>query len=149
MKKHFFLLMSRADKVKRISSYNPKGLRGRSWSAVNLKIRQPAFCFRWFCQKMMIIRCPRSENYPQEKIDTLAKWIEIGLPFPKEVRLSLKNDHSHASTTEVNEATKSHWAFKPPVDHDVPNGKYGDIQLIALFAKTGQRKLPLTLLLQT
>ena len=22
--------------------------------------------------------------------------------------------------------TKSHWAFKPPVDHDVPNGKYGE-----------------------
>ena len=48
------------------------------------------------------------------------------LPFPKEDEIEPKNDHSHASTTEVNEVTKSHWAFKPPVDHDVPNGKYGE-----------------------
>ncbi|MEL0300032.1 MAG: DUF1549 domain-containing protein, partial [Flavobacteriaceae bacterium] len=66
---------------------------------------------------------PPIGKLPQEKIDVLAKWIEMGLPFPKEDEIEPKNAHSHASTTEVNEVTKSHWAFKPPVDHDVPVGK--------------------------
>ena len=65
---------------------------------------------------------PPIGKLPQEKIDVLAKWIEMG-PFPKEDEIEPRNAHSHASTTEVNEVTKSHWAFKPPVDHDVPSGK--------------------------
>ena len=32
----------------------------------------------------------------QEKIDALAKWIEMGLPFPKEDEIVPKNVHSHA-----------------------------------------------------
>ena len=56
----------------------------------------------------------------QEKIDALAKWIEMGLPFPKEDEIVPKNVHSHASTTEVNEVTKSHWAYKKPAA-DIPN----------------------------
>jgi len=66
---------------------------------------------------------PPIGKLPQEKIDVLAKWIEMGLPFPKEDEIEPKNAHSHASTTEVNEVTKSFWAFKPPVDHDIPGGK--------------------------
>ncbi len=57
----------------------------------------------------------------QDKIDALAKWIELGLPFPKEDEIEPKNSHSHASTTKVNEITKSHWAFKKPTPPKIPD----------------------------
>ena len=57
----------------------------------------------------------------QEKIDALGKWIAMGLPFPKEDEIEPKKAHSHASTTEVNETTKSHWAYKKPVVDNIPN----------------------------
>ena len=57
---------------------------------------------------------PPIGKLPQNKIDALGKWIEMGLPFPKEDEIEPKNVHSHASTTEVNEYTKSHWAYKKP-----------------------------------
>ncbi|MFL2938372.1 MAG: PSD1 and planctomycete cytochrome C domain-containing protein [Opitutales bacterium] len=57
----------------------------------------------------------------QEKIDALGKWIGMGLPFPKEDEIEPKIAHNHASTTEVNETTKSHWAYKKPVADNIPN----------------------------
>jgi len=63
---------------------------------------------------MRTIRCPRLGNYLRIKSMHLGKWIEMGLPFPKEDEIEPKNAHSHASTTEVNEVTKSHWAYKKP-----------------------------------
>jgi hypothetical protein len=56
-----------------------------------------------------------------EKIDALGKWIEMGLPFPKEDEIEPKNAHSQASTTEVNETTKSHWAYTKPISDHIPN----------------------------
>ena len=55
---------------------------------------------------------PPIGKLPKNKIDALAKWIEIGLPFPKEDEIEPKIDHGHANTTQVNEITKSHWAFQ-------------------------------------
>jgi hypothetical protein len=64
---------------------------------------------------------PPIGKLPQNKIDALARWIEMGLPFSKEDEIEPKNAHSHASTTEVNETTKSHWAYKKPVADNIPN----------------------------
>ena len=64
---------------------------------------------------------PPIGKLPQNKIDALENWIQIGLPFPKEDEIEPKNAHSHARTTEVNEVTKSHWAFKKPVADTIPN----------------------------
>mgnify|MGYP001329577883 FL=1 len=64
---------------------------------------------------------PPIGKLPQNKIDALERWIQIGLPFPKEDEIEPKNAHSHARTTEVNEVTKSHWAFKKPVADTIPN----------------------------
>ena len=98
---------------------------GEVGPAVNLEDPAAGLLLQMVSYKDDDHQMPPIGKLPQEKIDTLAKWIEIGLPFPKEDEIEpKKNDHSHASTTEVNEVTKSHWAFKPPVDHDVPNGKY-------------------------
>ena len=92
---------------------------------------------------------PPIGKLPQEKIDALTKWIEIGLPFPKEDEIEPKNVHSHASTTEVNEVTKSHWAYKkPPLpiipdlpDHANPIDRFihaGDDMLATLWAVAGE-----------
>ena len=45
----------------------------------------------------------------------------MGLPFPKEDEIEPKNAHSHVGTTEVNETTKSHWAFKKPFSPKIPD----------------------------
>ena len=64
---------------------------------------------------------PPIGKLPQNKIDALENWIQVGLPFPKEDEIEPKNAHSYARTTEVNEVTKSHWAFKKPVADTIPN----------------------------
>ena len=64
---------------------------------------------------------PPIGKLPQNKIDALGKWIEMGLPFPKEDEIVPKNAHSHASTTEINEVTKSHWAYKKPTLPIIPD----------------------------
>ena len=96
---------------------------GEVGPSVNLENPSDSLMLQMVSYKDEDHQMPPIGKLPQEKIDVLAKWIEIGLPFPEEDEIEPRNAHSHASTTEVNEVTKSHWAFKPPVDHDVPGGK--------------------------
>ena len=121
---------------------------GEVGPAVNLENPASSLMLQMVSYKDDDHQMPPIGKLPQAKIDLLAKWIEVGLPFPKEDEIEPKIDHSHARTTEVNDFTKSHWAFKPPVDHDVPPGKDGEHPIDRLFAKTGQENLPLVLLLQ-
>ena len=99
---------------------------GEVGPAVNLEDPASSLMLQMVSYKDDDHQMPPIGKLPQAKIDLLAKWIEVGLPFPKEDEIEPKIDHSHARTTEVNEFTKSHWAFKPPVDHDVPPGKDGE-----------------------
>jgi hypothetical protein len=78
-----------------------------------------------------------------EKIDALGKWIEMGLPFPKEDEIEPKNAHSQASTTEVNETTKSHWAYTKPIADHIPNlPEYTNPIDRFIHAKLDERNLP-------
>ena len=99
---------------------------GEVGPAVNLEDPSSSLLLQMVSYKDDHYQMPPIGKLPQEKIDVLAKWIEMGLPFAKEDEIEPKNSHSHVSTTEVNEITKSHWAFKPPFDHDVPSGKDGE-----------------------
>ena len=60
-----------------------------------------------------------------EEIAALAKWVEVGLPFPKEDEIHGK-DGPHDSTagdnTQVNERTMAHWAYVKPARHELPEG---------------------------
>jgi hypothetical protein len=86
---------------------------------------------------------PPIGKLPQNKIDALGKWIEMGLPFPKEDEIEPKNAHSHASTTEVNEVTKSHWAYKKPVGGSIPNlPEYANPIDRFIHAKLAEQNLP-------
>ena len=86
---------------------------------------------------------PPIGKLPKNKIDALAKWIEIGLPFPKEDEIEPKIDHGHANTTQVNEITKSHWAFKKPTLHEVPNVPEYDSPIDRfIHAKLAEQNLP-------
>ena len=86
---------------------------------------------------------PPIGQLPQKKIDALRRWIEMGLPFPMEDEIVPNLNHDHVRTTEVNEYTKSHWAFKPPVNHQVP-GETNDGHPIDRFiqAKLHKADLP-------
>lgn len=99
---------------------------GEVGPAVNLNDPANSLMLQMVSYKDDDHQMPPIGKLPQEKIDLLAKWIEAGLPFPKEDEIQPKIDHSHARTTEVNEFTKSHWAFKQPVNHVVPNVKDGE-----------------------
>ena len=99
---------------------------GEVGPAVNLEDPANSLMLQMVSYKDDDHQMPPIGKLPQEKIDLLAKWIGVGLPFPKEDEIEPKIDHSHARTTEVNEFTKSHWAFKQPVNHAVPNGKNGE-----------------------
>ena len=96
---------------------------GEVGPAVNLEEPADSLILKMVSYKDEHYQMPPIGKLPQEKIDVLAKWIEVGLPFPREDEIEPKNVHRHARTTEINEFTKSHWAFKPPVDHQVPGDK--------------------------
>ena len=98
---------------------------GEVGPAVNLEDPASSLILQMVSYKDEDHQMPPIGKLPQNKIDLLSKWIQVGLPFPKEDEIEPKIEHSHARTTEVNEFTKSHWAFKPPVDYDVPPGKDG------------------------
>jgi mono/diheme cytochrome c family protein len=53
---------------------------------------------------------PPSGKLPREKINLVARWIEMGCPMtaPKPVA-----ETSHHEPPQVNEETKNHWAFRP------------------------------------
>ena len=123
---------------------------GEVGPAVNLEDPASSLMLQMVSYKDDDHQMPPIGKLPQAKIDLLAKWIEVGLPFPKEDEIEPKIDHSHARTTEVNEFTKSHWAFKPPVDHDVPPGKDGEHPIDRFIRqKLDKENLPSILWLQT
>ena len=85
---------------------------------------------------------PPIGQLPQKKIDALRRWIEMGLPFPIEDEIVPNLNHDHVRTTEVNEYTKSHWAFKSPVNHQVP-GETNDGHPIDRFIQAKLQKADL------
>jgi hypothetical protein len=117
---------------------------GEVGPAVNLEDPSSSLLLQMVSYKDDHYQMPPIGKLPQEKINVLAKWIEMGLPFAKEDEIEPKNSHSHVSTTEVNEITKSHWAFKPPFDHDVPSGKDGEHPIDRfILQKLDKENLPL------
>ena len=94
---------------------------GEIGPAVDLKNPSASLMLQMVSYKDEDHQMPPIGKLSQEKIDALAKWIEMGLPFPNEDEIEPKNTHSLASTTEVNETTKSHWAFKKPVPPKIPD----------------------------
>ena len=57
---------------------------GEVGPAVNLEDPAASLLLQMVSYKDDDHQMPPIGKLPQEKIDTLAKWIEIGLPFPKE-----------------------------------------------------------------
>ena len=94
---------------------------GEVGPSVNLENPSASLMLQMVSYKNEDHQMPPIGKLSQEKIDALGKWIEMGLPFPKEDEIEPKNAHNHASTTEVNETTKSHWAYKKPVAGNIPN----------------------------
>ena len=66
---------------------------------------------------------PPKGKLSDEKIATLEKWIQLGLPFHPEDEVDFHHEEeTNRSNTVVNERTKSHWAYVKPVDHEPPSG---------------------------
>ena len=94
---------------------------GEVGSAVDLENPSASLMLQMVSYKDEDHQMPPIGKLSPEKIDALGKWIEMGLPFPKDDEIEPKNPHSHASTTEVNETTKSHWAYTKPIADHIPN----------------------------
>lgn len=61
---------------------------------------------------------PPSGKLPQQQIDIIAKWIEIGAPMPvRDDIIEIKAEHG---VPQVNEETRNHWAFRKLQSPEVP-----------------------------
>ena len=67
---------------------------------------------------------PPIGQLPQDEIATLTRWITEGAPWPEDQKIhvaeSSDNADSHLVPPEVNEETRSFWAFNPPRRPQVP-----------------------------
>lgn len=61
---------------------------------------------------------PPSGKLPREKIDLVARWIEMGCPMtaPEPV-----TETSHHEPPQVNQETRNHWAFRPIERPPIPD----------------------------
>ncbi len=60
---------------------------------------------------------PPTGKLSPRKIATLTKWVKIGLPMPEKIRVSSPRH----SSPQVNDETRSHWAFQKLVAPPVPD----------------------------
>lgn len=61
---------------------------------------------RWKSYEM-----PPSGKLSATQIDTLAKWVEMGAPWPGDAPSAMNADHKH--TYDMNKWRHEHWAFRP------------------------------------
>ena len=94
---------------------------GEVGPAVDLENPSASLLLQMVSYKDEYHQMPPIGKLSQDEIDALGKWVAMGLPFPKDDEIEPKTTHSHVSTTEVNETTKSHWAFKKPVLPKIPD----------------------------
>lgn len=59
---------------------------------------------------------PPDKPLQSAEVDALVRWVELGLPWPKEVT------PSDRASVDAN----SHWSFQPVVRHSAPRGNHGD-----------------------
>ncbi len=62
---------------------------------------------------------PPSGKLPARKIEILAKWVEMGLPFPAAEEVEIAPP-AHSSVPQVTEETKRWWSFQPVKRPEVP-----------------------------
>ena len=64
---------------------------------------------------------PPRGKLPDEQIKIIRQWIEQGAPWtPEDEHLLIEIDDPHASITEINDKTRSHWSYRPMERPPVP-----------------------------
>lgn len=66
---------------------------------------------------------PPKGKLPQDQIDTIAKWINDGLPIPPDQEQARPEQHASPYKTEVNEETKGFWHHQQVTAPKIPNVK--------------------------
>ena len=66
---------------------------------------------------------PPKGKLPQDQIDTIAKWINDGLPIPPDQEQARPEQHASPYKTEVNEETKGFWHHQQVQAPKIPNVK--------------------------
>ena len=87
---------------------------------------------------------PPIGKLPQNKIDALAKWIEIGTSLsPRKTRLNQKLTTAMPVPPRLMKITKSHWAYKKPTLPIIPNlpNMHSPIDRF-IHAKLAEQNLP-------
>jgi len=62
---------------------------------------------------------PPKGKLAQEAIDTLTEWVRLGAPYNPDREIKGEIEHA-ANSTQVNDANKSYWAFRPVTRPEVP-----------------------------
>jgi hypothetical protein len=88
---------------------------------------------------------PPRGKLPQEKIDVLTRWVELGLPWsPGEDKPPADKVTAHAPP-QINDVTRAHWSFQPiarPPLPDVQDNKWGKTPIDAfILARLEQQGL--------
>ncbi|MBX3440401.1 MAG: DUF1549 domain-containing protein, partial [Planctomycetaceae bacterium] len=94
---------------------------GDSGSAVDLEAIDRSLLLEAI--NYQIYEMPPSGKLPADDIALLRRWVEMGLPMPIVTDPAPATPESHGPP-QVNEETKSHWAFRPvvqPIPPDVRN----------------------------
>lgn len=69
------------------------------------------------------LEMPPAGKLPREQIQTIKRWIELGLPWPKLERAAAPHPEEREAQISVDQARREHWAFQPVSQPDVPRVK--------------------------
>ena len=78
---------------------------------------------------------PPKGKLPQDQIDTIAKWINDGLPIPPDQEQARPEQHASPYKTEVNEETKGFWHHQRVQAPKIPK----DTQVAFRLVVVGER----------
>lgn len=66
---------------------------------------------------------PPTGKLPANQIATLARWVELGVPWKKDLEHKMPESRAPVSTTQVNEHTRNYWCYKKLVRPELPKVK--------------------------
>ncbi|WP_437222906.1 PSD1 and planctomycete cytochrome C domain-containing protein [Planctomicrobium sp. SH661] len=67
------------------------------------------------------LEMPPNGKLPQPDIDKIVRWVEMGLPWPKEDEPAADGSTKKTKTFEITEEQRAHWSFQPISDPAPPS----------------------------
>ena len=120
---------------------------GESGPAISLVTPRDSLLLR--AVKHEVFEMPPKTKLPEAEVEILTQWARLGAPFDPDLETETPKVEAHATTPQVNDQTRAHWAFQPIRRPSLPTVADGawvanpiDAFVLAKLERAGLRPAP-------